>query len=73
MTTAAETIQGTGRQRAKLTGFAVEEADKTLLRLSKAILADKPLQLILTQELPILAKRIQGLVHAFEKELGIDR
>lgn len=60
-------------KRVKLTGFAAEQADKTLLRLSKAILADKPLQARLTKDLPILSGRIQGLVHNLGKELGMDR
>lgn len=60
-------------KRVKLTGFAAEEADKRLLKLSKAILADKPLQARLTKELPILAGRIKGLEKTLGKERGMDR
>lgn len=60
-------------KRAKLSGFAAEEADQVLLRLSQAILADKTLQLRLTKDLPILASRLQGLVKTLGRVRGIDR
>lgn len=60
-------------KRAKLTGFAAEQADKTLLRLGKIILSDKPLQARLTKDLPILARRIKGLEKTLGKEQGIER